>query len=290
MLLIEGSDETHYEVECIRDKKEVKGKTSYLVKWAAYPESDNTWEPIGNLGLCQEKINQFEQGNKEKPKPVQRLKRVKEGGESSRKIKPNLPPPKSCKNTNPFIYSSLVSGQSGKGKSDRTIYREDIEQAAQNRIKTASKELPNERDGKAENNRRKVVVITLSDSDSTVKSSTVNPKMGKNHQAEEQKGTSRSASNHFTETRKDSTEKQDDGIKSHPPISQRQVASALKYREFGIQDFNFEFKVDQKDIRNRLLVDSEEYYHWTSDENGDDDVQAFIGTKFIERVFLKSNK
>ncbi len=38
-----------YEVEDVIDKKEVDGKTLYLVKWKNYPKSQNTWEPKENF-------------------------------------------------------------------------------------------------------------------------------------------------------------------------------------------------------------------------------------------------
>ena len=31
----------------------------YFVKWKGWPESDNTWEPIGNLEECKDKLKEF---------------------------------------------------------------------------------------------------------------------------------------------------------------------------------------------------------------------------------------
>lgn len=31
----------------------------YFVKWIGYEESENTWEPIGNLEECKEKLKEF---------------------------------------------------------------------------------------------------------------------------------------------------------------------------------------------------------------------------------------
>jgi hypothetical protein len=38
-----------FEVESILSHRVRLGKTSYLVKWAGFPDSENTWEPAENL-------------------------------------------------------------------------------------------------------------------------------------------------------------------------------------------------------------------------------------------------
>src|SRR5712671_3238938 len=45
--MIEG--EAEYEVEVIRAHRHQRRKLQYLIKWKGYPESDNTWEPAGNV-------------------------------------------------------------------------------------------------------------------------------------------------------------------------------------------------------------------------------------------------
>jgi hypothetical protein len=53
-----------FEVETIVDKKwvTVRGKRHprYLVKWAGYPDSDNTWEPLRNLRNAPAALTAFE--------------------------------------------------------------------------------------------------------------------------------------------------------------------------------------------------------------------------------------
>uniref|UniRef100_A0A6G1SGK5 Heterochromatin protein 1 n=1 Tax=Aceria tosichella TaxID=561515 RepID=A0A6G1SGK5_9ACAR len=55
----DSNDPEEYTVEAIRQKRKTKaGSYEYLIKWAGYPESDNTWEPLENL-KCPELIQKF---------------------------------------------------------------------------------------------------------------------------------------------------------------------------------------------------------------------------------------
>jgi len=49
-----------YEVEAILDKRIIRKKTQYLVKWVGYPLHDATWEPVRNLSNAPEIIKEFE--------------------------------------------------------------------------------------------------------------------------------------------------------------------------------------------------------------------------------------
>ncbi|CAH1645183.1 unnamed protein product [Spodoptera littoralis] len=63
----EASSEEEYVVEKVLDKRTVKGKIQYLLKWKGYKEDESTWEPVENLD-CEELIKTFEENRKEKEK------------------------------------------------------------------------------------------------------------------------------------------------------------------------------------------------------------------------------
>ena len=56
---VEKEDEKIYEIEEIIDKRKVKNKTEYLVKWKGYKFSECTWEPKENI-FSKNMIKNFE--------------------------------------------------------------------------------------------------------------------------------------------------------------------------------------------------------------------------------------
>ena len=59
-----------YEVEKILDKRSVKGRTEYLVKWKDYSEAESSWEPTKNLN-CPDLLRQFLRRHPELESPSQ---------------------------------------------------------------------------------------------------------------------------------------------------------------------------------------------------------------------------
>ena len=51
----EPEKDDEYEVKEILERK----GQNYLIKWKGYPTSDNTWEPLTNLGNCRELLKDF---------------------------------------------------------------------------------------------------------------------------------------------------------------------------------------------------------------------------------------
>jgi hypothetical protein len=56
---LEDGTAEEYEVEAILDKKTVKGKTKYLVRWKGWPEDYDKWEPEEHLEGAPDLLREF---------------------------------------------------------------------------------------------------------------------------------------------------------------------------------------------------------------------------------------
>jgi len=77
LLLPKKMSDEEYEVEKIVDKRIRKGAVEYFVKWKGWDNSDNTWEPVGNLD-CQDLIQEYEKNHKDKDEEKKGEKRKAE--------------------------------------------------------------------------------------------------------------------------------------------------------------------------------------------------------------------
>jgi hypothetical protein len=56
-----NTEQEEYEVETILDKRILRKKPQYLIKWLGYPLHDATWEPLEHLNNAMEKVKVFEE-------------------------------------------------------------------------------------------------------------------------------------------------------------------------------------------------------------------------------------
>ena len=76
-------DNNYYEVEKILDKRIVRGRKEYLIKWKGYSEKESTWEPLPHLKYIQDIVKKFDEqyninkkaNSKEKNKDIEKIEK-----------------------------------------------------------------------------------------------------------------------------------------------------------------------------------------------------------------------
>ena len=75
-VIVEGEEE--FKVEKILNKRKIRGKDKFLVRWKGYTVEANTWEDRGNLKNAGKLVEEFEREYGEEDEEVRRQEQVKE--------------------------------------------------------------------------------------------------------------------------------------------------------------------------------------------------------------------
>ena len=60
-VVLPNTEQEEYEVETILDKRILRKKLQYLIKWLGYPLHDATCEPLEHLNNAKDKVKEFEE-------------------------------------------------------------------------------------------------------------------------------------------------------------------------------------------------------------------------------------
>ena len=81
-VIIEGEEE--YEVEKILNRRRIRGKDKFLVRWKGYTAEADTWEDRGNLKNAGKLVEEFEREYGEEDKEVRQQEQIEEEKEFDR--------------------------------------------------------------------------------------------------------------------------------------------------------------------------------------------------------------
>ncbi|CAL8309342.1 unnamed protein product [Boreogadus saida] len=80
----EEEEEEEYVVEKVLNRRVVKGRVEYLLKWKGFSDDDNTWEPDDNLD-CPDLIAEFLQSQKSAHEVKRKMEGEGEDGKSKKR-------------------------------------------------------------------------------------------------------------------------------------------------------------------------------------------------------------
>uniref|UniRef100_A0A8C4Z227 Chromobox 1 n=1 Tax=Gadus morhua TaxID=8049 RepID=A0A8C4Z227_GADMO len=83
-LVEEEEEEEEYVVEKVLNRRVVKGRVEYLLKWKGFSDDDNTWEPDDNLD-CPDLIAEFLQSQKSAHEVKRKMEGEGEDGKSKKR-------------------------------------------------------------------------------------------------------------------------------------------------------------------------------------------------------------
>ena len=85
--------EGEYEVEQLLNRKHIRGRMHYLVRWKGHAPADDSWEPVEHLTNCAERIAEYEAAAPRRPK----ARRAATSQTQVRDVasSPSIPPPPS---------------------------------------------------------------------------------------------------------------------------------------------------------------------------------------------------
>jgi len=84
LVIIEGEEE--FEVEKILNKRTVRGKEKFLVRWKGYIVEEDTWENRENLENAKELVEEFKREHGEEAKELRRQEQEEEEKEFSQEL------------------------------------------------------------------------------------------------------------------------------------------------------------------------------------------------------------
>ena len=110
--------EGEHVVEQLLNRKTLRGRTYYLVRWQGYASADDSWEPVEHLAHCPERVAEYEAAAPRRPQALRARQRAAapsaEAAPSVAAPPPaGVPPPSPRCSPSTGSSAGLVSGSGG---------------------------------------------------------------------------------------------------------------------------------------------------------------------------------